>query len=195
MLSHGSPHLLSFSQPQLTARRRPLVTASIGAVLDQFGPKLRDRLLSIDGCLPLPHCTPFHDESLAPLETKPLILRRTEESKAPPKEKKFLVSDTCARQRSAPSTARPDNSTHHIDTSSSSSTNAEQPPSQTTTPATDASTMPPKSKPPRCDPYRDASRNEHWLCGAKEVTNYEANFHASKDLSWKITGFRLDALE
>ncbi|KAB2571306.1 hypothetical protein DBV05_g10035 [Lasiodiplodia theobromae] len=40
-----------------------------------------------------------------------------------------------------------------------------------------------------------ATRNEHRLRGAREVTNYEMNFHAEKDLSWKITGFKLDALE
>lgn len=38
-------------------------------------------------------------------------------------------------------------------------------------------------------------RNEHRLRGAKEVTNYEMNFYAEKDLSWKITGFKLDGLE
>ncbi|KAK0650817.1 hypothetical protein DIS24_g6453 [Lasiodiplodia hormozganensis] len=87
-------------------------------------------------------------------------LRLTEESKAPPKEKKFLVGDACAREGSASSAARPDDSTHHIDTSSSSSMNEEQPSAQTTTPTTDASAMPPKSKhppPPRRDPYPDAS--------------------------------------
>lgn len=40
-----------------------------------------------------------------------------------------------------------------------------------------------------------ATHNEHRVRGVKEVTNYEMNFHADKDLSWKITGFRLDALE
>ncbi|KAF9635008.1 hypothetical protein BFW01_g5903 [Lasiodiplodia theobromae] len=40
-----------------------------------------------------------------------------------------------------------------------------------------------------------ATRNEHRLRGAREVTNYEMNFYAEKDLSWKITGFKLDALE
>ncbi|KAL1642608.1 hypothetical protein SLS58_005378 [Diplodia intermedia] len=40
-----------------------------------------------------------------------------------------------------------------------------------------------------------ATRNEHRVRGAKETENYEMNFHAEKDLAWKITGFRLDALE
>ncbi|KAK0625583.1 hypothetical protein DIS24_g11093 [Lasiodiplodia hormozganensis] len=40
-----------------------------------------------------------------------------------------------------------------------------------------------------------ATRNEHRLRGAREVTNYEMNFYAGEDLSWKMTGFRLDALE
>ncbi|KAB2575649.1 hypothetical protein BFW01_g7072 [Lasiodiplodia theobromae] len=39
------------------------------------------------------------------------------------------------------------------------------------------------------------TRNEHRLRGAKEVTKYGMNFHAGKDLSWKITGFKLDSLE